>query len=221
MTATVGGYPHVMSHADTAARLLDTADGTFAAEAGIDLADTPAPLYRLLVLSVLLSSGVQAKLGTRACRELLDSGLDTPQNMRDAERDDVFATLDRAKFLRKQQTTDALQDGAALVVERWSGDLRRLRREADGDAGRAAELLTEFPRLGPVGADIFLREVQQVWPEFRPHLDGKALDGARATGLPAEAHALAALVDGDDVARFSAALVRANLDDGVAEEVTG
>lgn len=199
--------------------LLERAGTTFASEAGIRLADQPAPLYRLLVLAVLLSSRVQARLGTRSCRELVDSGFGTPEKMRDAERQEVFDALDRAKFLSKEQTTDALQQGADLVADRWSGDLRGMRAEADGDVGTLRDLLTEVPRLGPVGSDIFLREVQQVWPEFRPHLDGKATDGARAVGLPDDPATLAGLVDGDDLARFSAALVRATLDDDLAEDV--
>jgi len=210
-----------MSHAETAATLLETAGETYAVEAGITLEDEPAPLYRLLVLTVLLSGRVQAKLGTRACRELVDSGFGSPQKMRDATYDDVHAALDRARFLNKDRTTEALQDGAALVLDRWHGDLRRMRTEADGDAGALADRITEMPRVGPVGASIFLREVQLVWPEFRPHLDGKAIEGARAVGLPTDPDELAALVDPDDLARFSAALVRADLDDDVAEEVDG
>ena len=209
-----------MTHADTVADLLEAGGETFAEEAGIDLADKPAPLYRLLVLAVLLSGRVQAKLGTRACRELVDSGLGSPERMRDAARDDVHAALTRAKFLSKDQTTDALQQGAELVADRWHGDLRRMRAEADGDTATLTGLLTEVPRLGPVGADIFVREVQLVWPEFRPHLDGKATGGAAAVGLPTDPAALAELVDGEDLARFSAALVRADLDDDLADRVT-
>ncbi|WP_433801014.1 endonuclease [Actinomycetospora sp. CA-084318] len=209
-----------MSHTQTAARLLEDAGETFAAEAGITLDDKPAPLYRLLVLTVLLSSRVQARLGTRACAELVDSDLGTPDKMRAATHQQVHDALDRAKFLSKDQTADALIDGAALVADRWSGDLRRMRAEADGDADRLGELLREVPRLGPVGADIFLREVQAVWPEFRPHLDGKATDGARAVGLPTDPDTLAGLVDEGDLARFAAALVRAALDDEVAERVS-
>jgi hypothetical protein len=200
-----------VSHADTAADLLESTGETFAAEAGITLDDKPAPLYRLLVLAVLLSSRVQARLGTRAARELVDSGLGSPEKMRDADRQDVFDALSRAKFLSKDQTTDALQEGAALVADRWKGDLRRMRAEADGSVERLTDLLTEVPRLGPVGASIFLREVQAVWPEVRPYLDGKAIDGAEAVGLPTDPAELAGLVDGDDLARFSAALVRATL----------
>lgn len=211
-----------MTHAEKAAELLDAGGETFAHEAGITLEDKPAPLYRLLVLAVLLSSRVQASLGMAACRELVDAGLGSPERMRDAARQDVIDALQRGHYTRMdEQTTDALQEGARLVVERWSGDLRRMRSEADGDTATLSGFLTELPRLGPVGADIFLREVQQVWPELRPHLDAKALDGARTIGLPADAGPLAELVDGDDLARFSAALVRANRDDEVAEQVSG
>ncbi|MEJ2863307.1 endonuclease [Actinomycetospora flava] len=191
--------------------LLEESGRTFADEAGITLKDEPAPLYRLLVLSVLLSSRVQAQLGTRACRELVDSGFGTPERMRDAERSAVHDALERAKFLSKDQTTDALQQGAELVADRWGGDLRRMREAADGDLDTLRGHLTEVPRLGPVGASIFVREVQAVWPEFRPHLDDKALAAAGALGLPRDAGELAGQVAGDDVARLAAALVRTDV----------
>ena len=62
--------------------------------------------------------------------------------------------------------------------------------------------------IGPTGAAVFLREVQAVWPWVRPFLDQRARDGARRLGLPDGATALAGLVDGGDLARFAAALVR-------------
>ena len=210
-----------MSHPETVSRLLDTAGGTFAAEAGIRLRDEPAPLYRLLVLTVLLSSRVQSSLGTAACRGLVDAGLGTPQKVAGATHRQVVDVLDAARYTRMDdQTADALIEGAGIVVDRWSGDLREMRRAADGDVAALAGFLTDLPRLGPVGADIFTREVQLVWPEFRPHLDQKARQGAAAVGLPTDPQELADLVDGDDLARFSAALVRANRDDDVAAEVT-
>jgi len=64
-----------------------------------------------------------------------------------------------------ERTATQLGDGAELLTERWSGDLRRMREEADGDIGRLRELLQEIPGLGPAGADIFLREAQRVWPD--------------------------------------------------------
>ncbi|WP_328303488.1 endonuclease [Actinomycetospora sp. NBC_00405] len=206
-----------MSTIDT---LLDDAGRTFADEAGIRLEDEPAPLYRLLVLSVLLSSRVQSKLGTAACRELIDAGMGTPQGMRDASWQDRVDALGRANFRRTdEQTATALGEGAQLVLDEWGGDLRRMREAADGDAGKLAGFLTAVPRLGPVGADIFTREVQAVWPEFRPHLDPKALAGAEKLGLPQDPAKLAEQVSGDDLARLAAALVRADRDSDVREDV--
>jgi hypothetical protein len=62
-----------------------------------------------------------------------------------------------------------LGDGADLLSIRWHGDLRRLRDKA----GRIASLLTEFPGLGPTGASIFLREVQDVWLALAPTWRGR------------------------------------------------
>jgi hypothetical protein len=75
------------------------------------------------------------------------------------------------------------------------------------------------PRLGPVGADIFSREAQEVWPELRPYLDRKALDGAERIGLPADPDRLAHLVSADDLARLAAGLVRVSLDRRLADDV--
>lgn len=201
--------------------LLDEAGQTFADEAGIRLTDQPAPLYRLLVLSVLLSRRVQATLGIRACREMVDAGLATPERVRDASWEDVVGTLGRARYRSTEQTATALQEGAQLVLDEWGGDLRRMREAADGDVDRVRGFLTAFPRLGPVGADIFLREVQAVWPEYRPHLDAKALAGAAELGLPTDPAELADQVEGDDLARLAAALVRADRDDDLREDVAG
>ncbi|PVZ09588.1 endonuclease [Actinomycetospora cinnamomea] len=191
--------------------LLDEAGRTFADEAGIALEDKPAPLYRLLVLTVLLSSRIQAELGTAACRELVDAGMGTPEGMRDASWQDRVDALGRAHFRRQdEQTATALGEGAQLVLDEWGGDLRRMRKAADGDVGELRGFLTAVPRVGPVGTDIFLREVQAVWPEFRPHLDARALAGAGKLGLPTDPATLAEQVSGDDLARLAAALVRAD-----------
>ena len=86
------------------------------------------------------------------------------------------------------------------------------------DADDPAALLREMPGIGPTGADIFLREVQAVWPEYRPYFDKKTQQGAEKLGLPTSPEKLAELVDRQDQARFAAALVRAALDRSVVED---
>ncbi|MCO7221105.1 hypothetical protein [Klenkia sp. PcliD-1-E] len=201
-----------MTDRDTAAAVLDRYGTTYADEAGIRLADTPAPLWQLLVLAELLSARIDAGIAVAATTELLDAGLTTPDHMLEASWQDRVDALGRGHYRRyDERTSTQLGDLATQVRERWKGDLRRLAAEADGDAGRAAALLQEFPGVGPLGAHVFLREAQAVWPWLRPHLDDRALRGAGRVDLPTDPHALADLVDGDDLARLAAGLVRVSL----------
>jgi hypothetical protein len=141
--------------------------------------------------------------------------------MREASWQDRVDALDRGHYVRyDERTSTMLGKGAELLLDRWKGDLRRLREEAGGDDRRIAALLTEFPGIGPTGADIFLREVQAVWPQVAPHLDQRVLDGAGKLGLPRQARPLADLAhSNDELARLSAALVRASRSRKTVDEV--
>ncbi|MBP2328626.1 endonuclease III [Kibdelosporangium banguiense] len=202
-----------------ARRLLDVAGDTYASQASIRLADKPSPLYRLLVLSVLLSTRIKADIAVAAAHELAKAKMTTPRKMLNATWQQRVDALGRAHYVRYDESTaTALGEGAQLLLDKYSGDLRKLRKAADGDVDKIRALLQEIPRLGPVGAHIFCREVQGVWPELRPYLDRKALDGAAKVGLTADRGRLARLA-GDDPARLAAGLVRVGLDRRLAKEV--
>jgi hypothetical protein len=81
-------------------------------------------------------------------------------------------------------------------------------------------LLKEFKGIGDTGADIFLREAQDVWTWARPYFDDKAVASARELGLPADPRQLAALAPRSS-ARLAAALIRVSLDDELRQQVTG
>jgi endonuclease III len=194
---------------DTARAVLDRYGTTYAEEAGIHLADKPAPLWQLLVLTELLSARINADIAVRAATELRKAGCTTPEKMRDAGWQDRVDVLDRTSYSRyEERTSTQLGAAADLVLDRYGGDLRRLADAADGDPGEAARLLQEVTGIGATGAAVFLREVQAVWPWVRPYLDDRALEGARRVGLPSRPERLAGLVDGDDLARLAAGLVR-------------
>ena len=185
---------------------------SYAAEAGIRLADKPAPLYQLLVLATLLSARISGDIAVAAARELFAAGYRTPRAMHTASWQDRVDALGRGHYRRyDERTATMLGDGAGLLLQRWHGDLRRLRAEAGGDTGRLTAGLTAFPGIGPTGADIFLREVQGVWPEVAPYLDKQVIAGARKAGLPTDPRALAALAGpAAELPRLAAALVRSS-----------
>ncbi len=202
-----------MSHRTTVRRLLDEHGRTYAQEAGILLRDTPAPLFQLLCLTQLFSAPIGASVAVATMRELLAAGWTTPQHLLDSTWQERVDALGRGGYRRYDESTATyLEEAAQLLEDRWRGDLRRLRREAE-DEGSLRSLLQEFPRVGPTGSHIFCREVQAVWPDLRPQVDDRVRAGARALGLPTDPRKLADLVDGDDLARLTAALVRVDLDD--------
>ncbi|MFG2793959.1 endonuclease [Streptomyces sp. NPDC048419] len=193
---------------------------TYAEEAGIKLKDTPQPLYRLLVLALLLSARIRGSIAVDSARELYDSGLRDPRRMAGADWQQRVDALGRGGYRRyDERTATQLGDGAELLSKRWGGDLRRMRKEADGDVGELRALLQEVPGLGPAGADIFLREAQRVWPEVAPYLDAKALDGAERLGLPKDPDRIVELAGRTEPAVLAAALVRAALDKDVADDI--
>jgi hypothetical protein len=127
-------------------------------------------------------------------------------------------TLNEAGYARYDESTSRmLGDTAELLVERYGGDLRRLREAAERDAGRERALLKQCKGLGDVGVSIFFREVQLAWDELYPFADKRALDAAQRLGLGSDAQALAKQVPKQEFPRLVAALVRA----GLAKDLEG
>jgi hypothetical protein len=170
----------------------------------------------------LLSTRIKSDIAVGAAKEFGKAKLTTPRAMADSRWQDRVDALGSAHYKRyDEQTATALGETAEILLERYSGDLRKLREDAGHDRAEITKLLQKFSRVGPVGADIFCREAQAVWPELRPYLDKKALDGAKRVGLPQDAVKLSRLVGKDELALLAASLVRVALDRGLAEEVAG
>ncbi|MER5831092.1 endonuclease [Streptomyces sp. NPDC002130] len=169
---------------------------TYAEDAGIGLKDTPQPLYRLLVLSHLLSARIRGSIALATARALHDAGLRDPRRTAQSSWQERVDAPGRGGYRRYDERTATLPqalraggtpirsgsaplgDAAELLTERWGGDLRRLRREADA----------------------------------------KALQGAERLNLPADPERLTELAGDTDPAVLAAALVRAAMDKEVARD---
>lgn len=208
-------------HAPLVDVLLDRFGRTSAEQADIRLADQPSPLYQLLVLATLLSARISGDIAVAAAKELFVAGYRTPQRMRQASWQDRVDALGRGGYRRyDERTSTMLGVAAGQVLDSWHGDLRALRDHAGGDPKRIRELLTEFKGMGPVGADIFLREVQAVWPVVAPYVDKRVRQGAEKVGLSPDAAEISGLVaSSGDLARLTAALVRVSRGSRAAEEI--
>jgi hypothetical protein len=222
MLGTVPGEEvNAMAQRDIARTLVRRHGTTFAEQAGITLADKPSPLWRLLVLSLLLSARISSDIAVAAARELNRAGYRTPRAMREATWQQRVDALGRGHYRRyDERTSTMLGENADLMIEWYGGDLRRL-RDAAGGPDEIPALLRQFKGIGPTGAVIFCREVQGVWTGLAPFVDDIAARGAKRLGLPPSPGRLAALVPAGDLPRLVAGCVRAARDDAVAEDVRG
>jgi hypothetical protein len=206
----------------TTKTLLSEAGHTFAEDAGIVLKDQPAALFKLLVLANLLSTRISSEIAVAAAQELFEAGGGTARGMAKLTWQQRVDALGRAHYVRYDESTSTrLGDMAEKMMEDYDGDLRRLPQKAGRDAATARELLQEFPGIGPVGAEIFCREAQAVWPWLRPSFDSIALKGADRLGLPTDPQRLAELVGDKELARLASALVRVAKDKKLADRLVG
>jgi hypothetical protein len=193
--------------------LLELHGQTYAAELGIDLErDTPSGLYRWLCAATLLSARIDADIAMQAARALAKQGWTSAQKMADATWEQRTRTLNEAGYARYDESTSRMLGAtAAILLEKYRGDLRKLRAAAGRDPGRERALLKECKGIGEVGADIFCREVQVAWDELFPFADRRALEAAGRLALEDDAAKLAKRVSRNDYPRLLAALVRTAL----------
>jgi endonuclease III len=202
-------------------RLLDVAGTTYATEAGIKIDDKPMPLFQLLVLCMLASKPIDAAIAMAAAREIFKAGLRTPKAVLASDRRTMISAFGRAHYVRYDESSATrLTDMAERVRDDYSGDLREIADHSGRDVAEAKRMLKKFKGIGDTGADIYLREVQDVWTWVRPYFDGRATASAKRLGLPTQPAKLGALAPRAN-ARLAAALLRASLDDDVCRQVAG
>lgn len=208
-----GSEGNRVEHRALTSVLLERYGRTFASELGAPLQrNTPSPLFRLLCLALLTSAPVQADIAMKAAQALGKAGWTTPEKLRDSSWQARVNTLNKAGYARvDEKTATQIAELNDTLLSEYGGDLRKLRSHADGQVNEAVKALKAFQGIGDVGASIFLREAQAVWPEFYPYADRATRKAAGKLDLPDSANGLAGLVDQRRFPQLVAALVRVQL----------
>jgi endonuclease III len=188
----------------------------FAEACGFTVIANPARLFQILYLAILLTGDRDYRRAVRLAKALRDRGWESPARMARARHDERAALIKTAGRWRDADTLAAtLGDLAQTIVDRYRGDLRRLRSDARRDPGRERELLKKLPGVDDRVVDLFFREVQVLWPEVAPFVDRRALAAARKLELGRSVADLSALTGGresEKLAWLAGALARVDLD---------
>lgn len=116
-------------------------------------------LFRWFLACLLFGKPIQQGVAARAYRELLRSGFSTPETIVKAGWDRLVAALDRGHYLRYDYSTATKLLEVISILKEQYGSVRNLIRSAKNKKDLRDKLL-EFRGVGPVTADIFLREVR-------------------------------------------------------------
>jgi len=121
------------SKKQTVDALLERGGTAYAEELGIKLGRaTPSALFRLLCAAALYSARIDSSIATEAARNLQRRGWTTAHKLCESTWNQRVKALGDAGYTRYQErTATMLADSSQELLERWDGDLRNLRDEAE------------------------------------------------------------------------------------------
>ena len=92
--------------------------------------------------------------------------------------------LDRGGYVRYDEKTAAkILRICQAVVDRYGGDLHALERAARNPSDLEQRIMDLGSGIGPVTANIFLRELRGIWPKAQPKPSELVVRAARDLGL--------------------------------------
>ena len=108
----------------------------------------------MLVAAMLFSAPIGTRQGLSAARALSDEGWTTAGKMAATSWHDRVRVLSEHGYARfGDRTGGMLGDASALLQERYRGDLRKLREQANRDPGTERSLLKQVKALEPADRD--------------------------------------------------------------------
>jgi endonuclease III len=134
---------------------------SYSVELGLDLAK-PEDRFKWFLASVLFAKRISAETAKETYRYFEQEELTSPNAILEAGWDRLVEVLDSGGYTRYDfSTATNLLAIAKTLLEKY-GSLERLHAES-GSPRDLESRLQEFRGVGPVGVNIFLRELRGIW----------------------------------------------------------
>lgn len=165
-------------------QLMEEWGGRFSSELGIDIdSRDPEEIFKWFLASLLFGSRIRQNVAVRTYREFEKRGVLTPDDIIRTGWEGLVDILDSGGYVRYDYiTATKLLDIAESLNKMYGGDLNRLHEDAK-DARDLESKLMEFKGVGPVTANIFLRELRGVWQKADPLPGSLVIISARHLGF--------------------------------------
>ncbi|KAH2013322.1 hypothetical protein KXV97_007584 [Aspergillus fumigatus] len=152
---------------------------------------SPETVLAMVLDAMLKSRPISHDLSQRAVTELIDEGYHDIKKLGESSWEERTMVLKDGGYNRyREQGATNLGDLADFVNGQYDGDLNNLLKKAGNDRKRTRDLIKGIKGLGDLGVDIFLNNVQCVWPSMAPFLDARSLKTAEELGIGTDLEAI-------------------------------
>lgn len=172
---------------------------SYSQELGLDLTKCE-DRFKWFLASIFYAKRISAQTAKETFLYFDQEELTTPDAILDAGWDRLVQVLDAGGYTRYDFSMATYLLGIAKVLKEKYGDLEKL--YVKSNSSEDLELrLKELKGVGPVGVNIFLRELRGIWEKAKPKPSPIAISMALRIGIERE-----------DVEQFESQLVRLNLE---------
>lgn len=170
---------------------------SYSEELGLDLS-RPKDRFKWFLASLLFAKRISTEIAKETYRRFEEEKLVTLEKILEAGWDRLVQVLDSGGYVRYDFSTASKFLEIMKKLRENYGDLEGIHR-ASKDPRDLERRLQEFKGIGPVGVNIFLRELRDVWKKADPKPSSVAVKVARQLSL-------------EDPKPYESALVRLNLE---------
>ncbi|MBO3753548.1 MAG: hypothetical protein FGF53_01510 [Candidatus Brockarchaeota archaeon] len=154
---------------------------TYSKELGLDL-NKPEERFKWFLASILFAKRISSQIAKKTFKRFQEEGLVTPEAILEAGWDKLVDVLDSGGYVRYDfSTATNLLDVSKSLLEKF-GSIDGVHEKAESPE-HLEELLKEFRGIGPVGVNIFLRELRGIWSKADPEPSKLAVETARRLGV--------------------------------------
>jgi endonuclease III len=150
-------------------------------ELGLDL-KTPEGRFQWFLASILFAKRISSNIAKKTFKIFQAEDLVTPEAILTTGWDKLVSVLDAGGYVRYDfSTATNLLEISKQLIEKFSG-LEGLYAQAESPK-HLEELLGNFRGIGPVGINIFLRELRCIWDKADPAPSHLAVQVAQKLGI--------------------------------------
>ncbi len=139
---------------------------SYSEELGLDLAK-PTDRFKWFLASILFAKRISANVAKETFRQFEQEELTSPEAILEAGWDQLVKVLDSGGYTRYDFSTATILLGIAKALKERYGNLEKLHEESTNSKD-LEKRLQEFKGVGPVGVNIFLRELRGIWEKAKP-----------------------------------------------------